>query len=181
MTQRVDVCSPEEARAIIEALEYDPAAQPKMLRGSFTLACREANGREAWRVAQENLITDYGRRRLMVDALRNGLVRLFTSPSGEAPLIARSGLADDGAATSAQVTAALNATYDGNALTKSWFTTFSTPASTRRIGTVGLCKGYDTAFGVFGILAYALLNPVRTQTTTQTLELRYTIALTPVY
>lgn len=182
MNQRVTVCSPEETKAILEALGDDPSKAKALLQGRFRLTCREANGNVAWEVARENLITDYGRRRFYLDNLGNASAFLFTSPSSEAPLIARAAVLDDGASSSSQFSTIVNPTYDSLTLTKSWFFSFATPASTRRIGTVGL-TAYSSAslVGPQRLLAYALVSPVKTQTTSQTLELRYTIALTPVY
>jgi hypothetical protein len=38
----------------------------------------------------------------------------------------------------------------------------------------------DTLVGAYGIAAYALLTPAKTQTTTQTLEVVYRISMSPI-
>lgn len=38
----------------------------------------------------------------------------------------------------------------------------------------------DANVGVYGIAAYALLTPAKTQTTTQTLEVVYRISMSPI-
>lgn len=181
----VQPCSPDEAARIIAALGDDPRAwKPKMLTGFVDAWCRNADGSIAWEIHQPNLITDTGRRRFFVAGFGANTQGLFlcTSPSSETPAVSRQTLADDGAATSSQASA-LQAThaYDSLTLTKSFSATFGAPAANRTIGTIALGNGRLANFGLTLVCAYTLITPVKTQTTSQTLEVLYRITLTPVY
>lgn len=179
---KLTVCTPDEARRYIEALGPDPLKpSPGQFKGFIDLTAREEDGSVAWEVHQSNLITDYRRLRGVGQSGWNNPF-IFTSPSSEPALRGRSTLTDDGAASSAQ-SAGVTGTYDSLTLTWSYLTTFAVPSgSNRRIGTVGLCHvGWSNLYGIVGIWAYTVLSPFKTQTTTQTLELRYRVTLIPTY
>lgn len=184
MTPHVEVCSPEEAARLLKKLGHEPARWPeKLLKGYVDLTCREADGSVAWEVHQPNLITDYGRRRFL-----DGILHTFyvvTSPSADAPANGRSGIIDygtSGTVVASQESTFVTPTYDAVTLTKTWNITFTAPAYNRALGCIGLTDvGSKPAFGVNGLIAYTLLSPVRTQTTSQTLEVLYRITINPVY
>jgi hypothetical protein len=178
MTARVQVCSPDEARRIIAALGPPEKAHETMLHGFVDLTCREEDGSIAWEIHQPNVITDYGRRLFFMNGLGDATGYLFTSPSTETPIIGRYALPDTG--NVAQVSGVITHSYDANTLTKTIYYNFPAPASAKQIGTVGV--GYvATGVGPYAIVAYTRISPVKTQGTTQTLELQYRITLTPVY
>ncbi len=179
---KITVCTPDEARRYIEALGPDPLKpSPGQFKGFVDLTCREEDGSVAWEVHQPNLITDWRRLRGVGQSDWQSPF-LFTSPSSEPALRGRSTLTDDGAATSSQ-SAVVTGSYDSITLTWSYLTTFAVPVgSNRRIGTVGLCNSaWNSNYGISGIWAYTVLSPFKTQTTTQTLELRYRVTLIPTY
>lgn len=176
MSQLVKEYTPEEARRYCAAL----AGSPVELHGHVDAVCREADGSVAWEVHKPNIITDSGRRRLVNNIWATSFI--VTSPSTEAADPARTGLPDDGNTSSSQSSGTLNGTYDSITLTRTWANTFAAPAATRQIGTVGLTtRTWSSAFGVFQLMAYTVLTPVKTQGPTQTLEIVYRITLTPIY
>lgn len=176
---RVQVCSPHEAEEIIQAMGgHSPFAF--RVEGWLDAVCRNVEDATiAWELHQQNLVTDVGRRHFAGTGLRNTM-NLFTSPSMEVPSIGRYGLLDDGNASSSQASVGtLAATYDALTLTKTFPYTFGAPAANRTIGTVGI--GRRLPSGMFGIVAYTLITPVKVQSTTQTLELQYRLTLTPAF
>jgi hypothetical protein len=180
MSHLVHAYSPAEAAEIISALTRgeDPSFN---LEGWIDLTCREADGSVAWEIHQPNLVTDYGRRRFVEGGFSGSSHYLFTSASTEDPEAARCGLVDDG--TSYQLSGGLTGTYDAPTLTRTWSNTFAAPASLRQIGTVGVCRfsAPSNGQGIQQILAMSKLNPVKQQTTSQTLELQYRVTLVPVF
>lgn len=180
MSHLVQECSPAEAARIIAALGDDPrGARERMLHGHVQATCRERDGSVAWEIDQPNLITDLYRRRLADQVIHQAYV--MTSPSTEAPDQLRSSVLDDGNASSSQASAIITSTYDAVTLTRAFTATFSTPAANRQIGVIGLGTGRLAHLGPYGFYAYTLITPVKTQTTTQTLEVVYRVTLTPIY
>lgn len=182
MTPLVEVCSPADAERIIRALGPDPEEwNQRLLHGHVDAVCREQDGSVAWEIHQPNVITDFGRRQMAVQTITTMYVG--TSPSNEVADAGRSFFPDDGAATSAQLSASVNATYDSVTLTKTWSpAAFAAPAANRQIGMIGLSiNSTKSGYGLDGLFAYTVLSPVKTQTTSQTLEVVYKITLTPIY
>lgn len=151
------------------------------LKGSFEMVARDVRtGEVAWQYAGENLITDWGRRIWMDTRFSNGKIG-FTD-SSEVPLAARSAIACDPAQP--VVSGSLVPTNDPATHTKTYSTTFATPAVNRTLGTIGLTSNSQTVQalgGLPGLAAYALLTPPKVQTTVQTLEVTYKISMTPIF
>ena len=150
------------------------------LKGSFELTARDANSNEVeWQHADENLITDLGRR-AWAD-LRLSSYAVGFAPSTETPHTLRSALCTDPAQTF--ISAGLAQSNVPATHTKTVSATFTVPASNRTLGTIfiGPVSGnVNILEGPTLIYAYALLTPARVQTTTQTLEVVYKISMTPV-
>jgi hypothetical protein len=182
---RVEEYTPEEAARIIAGLEkYPPHAKWK---GWVDAWCRETDGSVAWEIHQPNIITDLGRRSFSGGYAFVGpgpspfFVYIATSPSSETPVIGRHTLPDVGNASQYSATNVTPA-YDGATLTKVFTYTFAAPASTMTIGTIAISGVKETYyFGLAHLMAYTTLSPVKTQTSSQTLEVQYRITLTPVY
>lgn len=150
-------------------------------RGEIILTIRE-NGRIVDEVRKSNVVTDVGRRAPVAGNTGLGSLYCFLAPSSEAPAVTRYAIVDDDG-SSATSGSGVTPSFDWNALTKSWFFTFSAPAATRRVGTVGISARLTDVgrCGVYGIVAYTTLSPVKYQTTLQTLELNYRLIYTPTY
>ncbi len=148
-----------------------------MIHGWVDAVCREADGSVAWEIHQPNVFTDRGRREWANSGIRT--TNVFTSPGLEAASASRYTVLDDGAATSGQQAANVVPTVDTPTLTKTYATTFAAPAANRRIGCLGL-GSWNASYGIYDILAYVLITPFKTQTTTQTLEISYRLTLTPI-
>lgn len=187
---KVSIPSPEEAEAALQRLRggkpktLSPAlnlSEGVSLKGAFELTARDAKtGQVDWHYEGTNLITDFGRR-FWMDS-RFYTLQLGFAASTEAPTAARCTLAGD----TAQVFASGNLTPSNNSVTntKTLSTTFGTPASNRTLGSIFLLRlndGVVTSIGARGVIAYALLTPPKTQTTTQTLEVVYKISISPIY
>jgi hypothetical protein len=188
---RVKVISPEEGEAALARLrgatpENKNARRAAYLagglemKGSFELVARdEKTGDVAWTHQDNNLITDFGRR-VWMDNRFNGFAIGF-SASTETPSAARGSLCGD----STQLFLSSNLTPSNNDVTntKTVSTTFTTPGNNRTLGTIFLVPINSTlpAGVARGVLAYALLTPPKTQTTTQTLEVVYKISMSPIY
>lgn len=168
---------PDKHRRILTAEGFE-------LKGRFSLTARDAkSGEVEWEHAQDNLITDYGRAIFWTNGWANSTIAF--APSKDTPIQTRDSLATD--AAQCFVSSNLGggvvtpATY-----TKQYTVNFNTPpASTRTLGTICLCyytpNAVDASLGVYNILAYALLTPAKTQTTTQTLEVVYKVSMNPIF
>jgi hypothetical protein len=168
--------SPEDSALILSAMRGPPNASfGCSIKGFFDAVCRNPDGEVAWEIHQPNLQTDYGRR-TWADRLYANSLALFTSPVGEPALVSRYALFDHSG--QAQITAAVTPTVDGNAITKTVSTIFNVPASNRQLAAVGLAStGLGITIGATGVMCYSLINPVKTQTTIQTLEVSYRLTL----
>lgn len=201
----VEVCSPAEAQALIDRLGLSPLVPaPSLaarLKGFVDVTCREADGSVAWEAHQENIITDFGLRCFAYGwaaaTSGGGNPFLFLSPNIAPALGARYTLVDTGnciltmAAPSTNTfstIAGATLAYDGNTLTKTYGYTF--PTGARRIGTVGLARNVGTssgavaggvADGVPEVMCYTVLSPVKSQTSSQTVECLYRVTLTAIY
>jgi len=152
------------------------------IRGEFEIVCREANGEDVWSVKQPNLLTDYGRRFWMEN--RYSSARIAFSQSTEPPNSTRYAITCDASNSLAFTSVGLAPTNDVVTFTKTFSTTFpSPPPVTRTLGSILLCTAstnLDTNLGIYGVCAYAVLTPAKTQTTTQTLEVVYRLSMTPI-
>lgn len=189
---KVSIPSPEEAAAALARLRAGGPENKNnrptiatyeglQLKGSFELTARDAeSGEVAWTYQSENLITDFGRRYWM--DFRFAQIQVGFAASTEAPTAARCTLAGD----VNQIFASGNLSPSNNSVThtKTVSTTFGTPASNRTLGSIFLLRvndGVVAVMGARGVIAYALLTPPKTQTTTQTLEVVYKISMSPIY
>lgn len=181
MSELIEVCSPEESRRLIAHFGVDRRTMGFALSGYIDAVCRnDRSGDVAWEIHQPNVITDYGRRCFGDESFWYAYI--FSSPATEAASLARYTLLDSGTTNSSQTSANLTPTYDTITLTKTWTNSFAAPASNRQIGAIGLSKvAKSTALGIYDIMAYALISPIKTQSTLQTLEVLYRVTLTPVY
>lgn len=171
------IISPDEAIGEFRAVREAYLGFGMILKGSVDLFAREPDGSLAWEHHQDNTITDYGRRFWMEGGFNTAKVIL--SPCQESPDFRRSLLAGPGDSVSVSESASLTPTKNAATNTKTWSTTFTTPAGTRTIGTIGLSKpnGVNAALGIDQLIAYLLLPSPKTQSTTQTLEVVYKITL----
>lgn len=189
---RVTTVSPEEGEAFLSRLrgagpENKSAHTTAILaggiemKGSFEITAREAStGEVAWAHSDDNLITDLGRRAWM-DMRFNSLAIGFAS-SVETPSAARCSIQGD--STQLFISAGLSPSNNSVTHTKTLTTTFGTPGNNRTLGTIWLQRGNDLGIpngSARSLLAYALLTPTKTQTTTQTLEVVYKISMSPIY
>jgi len=150
-----------------------------VMKGSFELIARDVkSGEIEWAHKDNNLITDFGRRVWMDTRLSS--FQLGFAASTETPSAARFSLAGD----STQLFNSGNLAPSNNNVTntKTVSTTFGTPPNNRTLGTIWIHQpnvSIATGF-VQGVIAYALLTPPKTQTTTQTLEVVYKISMSPI-
>jgi hypothetical protein len=188
---RVSVVDPADAEAVLARLRAGGPLNKNArktavlqggieLKGSFELTARNAKtGEIEWAHEDTNLITDFGRR-FWMDSRFNSLQVGFAA-STEMPSAARCTLAGD----STQLFVSANLTPSNNVVThtKTVSTTFTTPGVNRTLGTIWIHRFNDTIQTGYvpGIIAYALLTPPKTQTTTQTLEVVYKISMSPIY
>lgn len=189
---RVTTVSPEEAAGILARLRHGGPENKNArrsailaggieMKGEFEIIAREVgSGEVAWSHKEKNLITDFGRRGWMDS--RFATIQLGFAASTETPTAARCALAGD----STQLFTSGNLTTSNNSSThtKTVSTTFGTPGNNRTLGTIWIQRVNESipAGGVVhGIIAYALLTPPKTQTTTQTLEVVYKISMSPIY
>ena len=153
------------------------------LKGTFELTARDAkSGEVEWRHEQDNLITDWGRYWFFDVGWTN--LQLGFAPAQETPAVLRCSIPTDGA----QVFNSGNlgsGTVTPSTYTKTWSTTFGTPGINRTLGMLmtAFYSGtfVDANMGVVQCWSYALLTPPKTQTTTQTIELVYKMAINPIY
>lgn len=153
------------------------------VKGSFGITCRDAkSGEVAWAHEQDNLITDIGRFAFLDLGWNN--VRIGFAPSTETPAVQRNSIPCDGSQTVVSGNLG-NGTVTPSTYTKTWSTTYGVPAANRTLGTlfIGYYSGtiIDGNMGVVYCWAYTLLTPPKTQTTTQTIELVYKMAINPIY
>ncbi len=188
---KVTTVSPEEAAEVLVRLrrggpENKNARRTAILaggieiKGSFEVTAREiGSGEIAWSHKADNLITDFGRRAWMDMRFYNFQVGFAAST--EAPSAARGSLCGD----STQLFSSGNLSPSNNPTThtKTVSTTFGTPGNNRTLGTIWIQRLNESIPSgvVHGIIAYALLTPPKTQTTTQTLEVVYKISMSPIY
>lgn len=153
------------------------------LKGSFEVTAKDAaTGQVDWHHAQDNLITDIGRSAFFDVGWTS--IQLGFAPSTEAPNILRPGIPTDGSQV-VQSGNLGNGSVNPATYTKTWGPhTFSQPAANRTLGIlfVSYYNGGGSAnMGVTYCWSYALLTPPKTQTTTQTVELIYKMAINPIY
>jgi hypothetical protein len=153
------------------------------IKGTYHLTARNAeSGKVDWEHEQDNLITDVGRQAYFTTGWTG--CRIGFCPSKEIPIPARSTIQTDGSQLW------LSANLGGGVVTtatntKTFSTTFATPASNFTLGTIFLTYSSGTVtdgnLGVLYTWAYSLLTPPKTQTTVQTLEVVYKISMNPVW
>lgn len=150
------------------------------IKGSCEAVCRDAiTGEVAWQLAQENTVTDYARQCWFEDSMPSSSI--FVAASTETPDFRRYSICTpvDGIASTSS--GGITSTNTTATLTKTWSTTFGTPSSTRTIGTIGLgSTDGNSRMGIWGIRAYLLLSPPKTQTVNQTLEIVYKLSMSPI-
>jgi hypothetical protein len=151
------------------------------IKGFFDVLCKNPDGSVDWEVHQPNLLTDTGRRLWMYNGIYRG--GLFTSGVADTPVAGRCSL-NESYGTSQILTTDTVPTVDWGAITKSVSTTFGTPGSNRQIATVGFVTNFISAsylnnvtYGPNWIVCYSRINPVKTQLTTQTLEISYRLTM----
>lgn len=181
---RVDLATPTEAEMYLaHARGRAPVREVHLgfglaLKGSAEMRCREEKtGELVWEEKLDNIITDAGRR-FWFDTYF-GTMTLATYISSEPLDYRRYSINGPADGTSLPVTAAQVPVVDGGLLTKTWSTTFAAPGSTRLLGMVSLSAS-NARVGTDSVYAYLLLSPTKTQSTTQTLELVYKVALLPI-
>jgi hypothetical protein len=188
---KVSVVSPEEAREAVARLKFGPENRSNRrtvlleggleLKGSFEITARDVvSGEVAWKHADDNLITDFGRR-VWAD-VRFATLYVGFQASTEPPTSARCSIPGD----IAQIFKSSALTPSNNPATNTKTVSFfpvGTPASNRTLGTIWIACGGNAVNNngyAAGIAAYALLTPPKTQTTTQTLEVIYKISMSPI-
>lgn len=148
--------------------------------GEFSMTARDAvSGKVEWEHADKNLITDHGRRAWVFHRW-SSMVIMF-APSTEVPLTGRYSIASD--ASQCFESGILTPTNAPVTHTKTFSTTFTTPAANRTLGTIALAYTSTAAVadrGLMRVAAFALLTPPKTQTTTQTLEVVYKVSMNPI-
>ena len=188
----VEVISQPDADAILRRMKNDPA-NPGGYRtvrlpggleisGDFSITARDTkSGEIAWEHSDKNLITDYGRRRWMEQKWGGALVTIGFAPSIETPQLGRYSIASD--STQCVESAAISPVLTGGH-TKVLSTTFVAPAVNRTLGMIAIMNSQNAGFvsnrGLEFIMAFALLTPSKTQTTTQTLEVTYRVSMNPI-
>lgn len=186
---KVELLSPEQTDAFLQGRKpwENPFTKKPSTRvdgmeivGEFFLAAKDAkSGETEWEYSGKNLITDSGRRAWMEARFAN--LNVMFAPSVEAPVAGRSSVITD--ATQAFESSGFAPTNASATNTKTFSTTFGTPATTRTLGTIALGRiggSYRANRGLFQVMAYALLSPPKTQTTTQTLEVVYKVSMNPI-
>lgn len=148
--------------------------------GEFSLTARNAvSGEVEWQHSDKNLITDHGRRAWVWSRFSN-MVIMF-APSIEVPQSGRYSVITDH--LQCIESAGLTPTNAPATNTKTFSTTFGTPASNRTLGTIALSYTTSSSLtdrGLVRVAAFALLTPPKTQTTTQTLEVVYKVSMNPI-
>ena len=187
----VEVISPAEANVLLGRMRGGPenrSARRSMvlpggfeISGEFCLTARDArSGEVEWEHTEKNLITDLGRRNWMEARWHNAIIGF--APSTEIPQAGRYSLSTD--STQCVASAALSPGINGSTHTKTFSTTYVSPASNRTLGTIALCRYTGTVAmtneGLVQLISYALLTPPKTQSTTQTLEVVYRVSMNPI-
>jgi hypothetical protein len=190
----VQEISPEEYEKFLRDIE-DPSKNSfsglgVRFEGQFHLKCRELPtkaqidngepGELVWEADQKNLVTDFGRRRWMEEGWGSASNYIFVSPSTEVPVSSRYSLLDLGGSTQAnsqsQWASPVAPSNNSSTLTRSWSpSALATPPSTRTIATIGLCTNGYVNVGPLYVMSFSLISPAKTQTTTQTLEVVYSL------
>lgn len=186
---KVELLSPEQTDAFLQGRKpwenpftKKPSAQVDGMEivGEFFLTAKDVkSGETEWEYSGKNLITDSGRRAWM--ETRFGNLNVMFAPSTEVPVAGRSSIVTD--ATQAFESNGFVPSNAPATNTKTFSTTFGTPATTRTLGTIALGRvggSYRANRGLFQMMAYALLSPPKTQTTTQTLEVVYKVSMNPI-
>jgi hypothetical protein len=151
------------------------------ISGEFFLTARDArSGEVEWEHHDKNLITDFGRRCWFETKWHQATIAF--APSTETPLTGRYSIPSDSAQTFSS--AALSPSNNGVTHTKTFSTTYIAPGSNRTLATIVLGR-YTGAvamgnMGLAQVMAFALLTPPKTQTTTQTLEVVYKVSMNPI-
>lgn len=188
----VSVISPAEADAFLRRLKRGGPENLEgrrsmvlsggfELTGEFSLTARDArSGEVEWEHTEKNIITDLGRRTWQ--EARWHAANIAFAPSTQAPQSSRYSLGTDG--TQCVESGAIAAVNTPATHTKQFSTTFGTPAANRTLATivVGRYTGQVAYLneGVKQLMAFALLTPPKTQTTTQTLEVVYKVSMNPI-
>lgn len=161
---------------------YDPSLEETFesfgvgIKGFFDVQCKNEDGSVAWELHQPNLLTDTGRRLWMYNGFYRG--GIFTSGVLDTPLAGRCSLVE-GYGTSQTLSVDTGPSIDWGTISKSWSTTFGTPGSNRQIAMVGMHTNFigavqnNVSYGPQWIVCYSRVNPVKIQSTSQTLEISY--------
>lgn len=199
---RVELLSERETEQLLKSFKSGPTylgkpipeshkriATPEgfELKGHFSLAAKDPSGVVEWEHEQDNLITDRWRQIWGINSSYGvGIIGIGFMPSTETPSSQRHSVSTDGnqcvMSNNLGAGSVTPATY-----TKTWSTTYGTPASNRTLGAVviGVPWGYGTPIDVNGgmmdIWSWALLTPPKVQTTVQTLEVVYKISMNPIW
>jgi hypothetical protein len=186
---KVDLLSPAQTEAFLRnrkgwenPFTKKPSTQVDGMEivGEFSLTAKDTrSGEVEWEHSGKNLITDEGRRTWMEGRFAN--LTLLFAPSVETPISGRYSLVTDSAQSFES--GGLAATNAPATNTKTFSTTFTAPAVTRTLGTIALGRTSSVARanrGLYQIVAFALLSPPKTQTTTQTLEVVYKVSMNPI-
>lgn len=186
----IEIISPEAAAEMIHRMRGPGNMNARRtvalpggfeLSGEFFLTARdEKSGEVEWEHAEKNLITDYGRRLWMESRWSSN--HLGFAPSLETPHANRYSISTDG--SQCVYASALVPTNNATTHTKTYSTTFVTPAANRTLGTIAFGRPSgtmaDTNFGLRAVASFVLLTPPKTQTTTQTLEVTYRVSMNPI-
>lgn len=192
MSYKVEIVSPQEAEKFLNRLRPSPEnlnARRSIIfpgsleiKGEFFMTCRDASSGEIeWEHSQENLLTDYGRRYWMENRLNS--VQLGFCPSIEVPNSGRYSISTNGSANASFASGNITPTNSPATNTKTISTTFGTPSSNRTLGTIFIARSFNVIpaeLGVLNVVAFSVLTPPKTQSTTQTLEVVYKISMNPI-
>jgi hypothetical protein len=189
MAENLRDADPYEAREINGYLSrgqiHEVYVAGARLKGSFDVVAREGND-IAWEVHQDNLLTDYGRQYLAMYLGLDTNCSMGTSPIADTPVVQRCALCSY-AQFDNNFQASIAHSFDSPSQSKTW-TYNSYAAGARSIACVYISphqqqdgsSGSTRYSGIFGIVAYSLITPVRQQTASQTLELSYKLTLSIV-
>lgn len=181
---RAVLATPDETAHFLALVQQEKKPQVRelytpygVIKGWAEIKCREEKtGELVWEQTVDNIITDYGRRFWYETAWHAAPMGTFINT--EQPDFRRMSLNGPGDATSVALSGSLTPSIDTGTGIKTYSTTFGLPGSTRLIGTVALANASSANTGLYGIFSYLLLNPPKTQSTTQTLELVYKVSFT---
>ena len=186
---KVETVSPAQANALLRRMKSGPenlfgrssiSLDGLEMVGEFSIIAKDVrSGEVEWEHSDKNLITDLGRRAWMEGRFSNCIIAF--SPSSEVPQSGRYSVGTDG--TQCFASAGIAPTNAPATHTKTFSVTFGTPATTRTLGSIHLCRNstaVETNKGIVQMMAFALLSPPKTQTTTQTLEVVYKVSMNPI-